>query len=221
MATLTHIAARLPLRRGVSEEIAIELADAIEALTNIQPTGPGEALPCRIGEDLTISTAGLPKWSHSCFRIMPGELQMCGSMMDLDRCLTWRDGDVEYVSGTPIMAELMTILTAACDAPIGTIIGSMCVARRHDYAGPIVMTAEGVRWCPSDTDASDMPMPGSVHRIVKEIPPETLVAKDVVDARCHVGIDRKRLRTHLRYEGMTRARTPTRISDASPEPEAA
>jgi hypothetical protein len=222
MATLTHIAARLPLRRGVSEGIAIELAEAIEALTNIQPTGPGEAIPCRIGEDLTIATAGLPRWSHSCFRILPGEIHMCGSMIDLDRCLTWNRDGVEYVSGTPIMAELMTMLTQACEAPVGTIIGSMCIARRFDYAGPIVMTADGVRWCPSGTDAGHRPVPRLEHRIVTRLPPETLITGDVDDARCHVGIDRRALRTHLRFEGMTRARTPTRISDsATPEPEAA
>lgn len=222
MATLTHIAARLPLRRGVSEAIAIELAEAIEALTCIEPTGPGEALPCRIGEDLTIATASLPRWSHSCFRILPGELHVCGSMIDLDRCLTWSRDGVEYVSGTPIMVELMTMLTQACEAPVGTIMGSMCVARRFDYAGPIVMTADGVRWCPSDTDASDRPMPGLEHRIVTRLPPETLVSGGVDDARCQVGIDRRRLRTHLRYEGMTRARTPTRIGDSAEDgPEAA
>ena len=205
----------------MSEAEMLDLVDAIECITNIAPTGPGEALPCLLDYDIAVDTSTLPRWSSTCFRIVGNELHVCGSMPGLDACLAWSEGDAEYVSGTPPMAELMSLLTGAVDARPGAILGSMCLAFGIDHAGPIVMTGEGVRWCPSETLAGERLHGSTMRTAVGAIPSSMLVPSVDRDPRCHVDIDRRALRMHLRYEGMKRARTPSWTDDARKSAEAA
>lgn len=214
MLRRTHISARFPLRPDVSRDVADDLADAIVGMTAIEADGPGDALPCRLAEDIKVSDHGLPRWTRWHVKVSEGDILMCGAMPNFDVSLRWDDDRCTFESGTPVMAEFFSMIGPAIDARPGDILGSMGLFSTIYNGGPIVMTPAGPRWCPSCTEADIVPKPGTMVKTVTRIPAMLLRPFEGGDPRCHVDVDREGLREYVAGETMKRIRCSRRMLGA-------
>lgn len=203
MSTRTLMTAMLPLDATLSQDDVADLIAAIESITRIVPTKRSVG-PCVLDYDIDVDTTSMPASAERCFDLIDGHLLMHGAMGDLDTCIRWIDGTAEYVSGTPLMTELMKLLSRAARAHTGVIVGSMRIEGGGDHAGPIIITDAGLRWCPSGTMTGQTPLGSTIRTVRGSIPRSMIVESIDRDPECHVDVDRRALRTHLEYEDMKR-----------------
>lgn len=206
----THRIFRIAL---TDEALAVheDLVDAIDCLTSLVDRGAGDAFPCMIAPNIGVDDTGMPKACLPSYRLENRTLRVCGMMPDLDRPVSWKDGRAEFVSGTPVLAELFAMLASAVDAPVGAILGSISPPSPMLCGGPIVQTAVGPRWLMTGVHAFSTSMDCIV---VDRIPPSALVPAEGLDPRCHVGVDLDELRLVEREERMLRIHCTARTITA-------
>jgi hypothetical protein len=215
MLRRTHISARFPLRPDIPHDVIEDLVETVVGLTAIEADGPGDALPCRLAEDIRVSDHGLPRWTRWSVRMSGCDLLMCGAMPNFDVSLQWNVDRCTYESGTPVMAEFLAMIGPALDARPGAVLGSMGLFSTIYDGGPILMTPAGPRWCPSCTEADIAPRPGTMVKTVTRVPAFLLRPFEGGDPRCHVDVDREGLRRYAEGETMKRIRCSRRMIASS------
>lgn len=207
-----HLKAVLPLNPAMTDEEMARLIYGIIAVIGIKPSAQQDTDACMLDYDIAVDTSGMPTRSDPCFRLIGRDLHVCGSMAGAGECRRWTDGHAEYVSGSPLMAELMTILSAVVEARPGAILGSMRIEGFGDHAGPVLITEQGVRWCPSETLTGETLHGATMRTVHGSIPPSMLVPSIDRDPRCHIDVDRRALRLHLECDAMKRAVSASRVA---------